>query len=326
MATLVERIDAFQQRHPTLGFPWAVLKRFNEDEGNRLAALMTYYGFLSLLPILILALGIASKVLAKYPNVQQDLISQLPVDFQDTAQEGLQNLLAERSIVPFVIGIVGVLLTSLGVMSAAMNTLNKVWAIPFRQRPNIVHRYLRGLVMLLLVVLGSLVVAVMGTQNLVPLPIVGAVASHAATFLVLFGILYIGPQVSVPGKQPIRSVCIGAGYAALIITVLVALGSSIIARAATRAGPVYGPLASVVGFFAILLLVNRVLVIAAEVSVVHAYRLWPRSLGDYANTEADTAALELTAKRTERVTGQVNTVSFEPDDLEPTGTRPEPDE
>jgi len=43
-----ERLDAYQQRHPGVGFPLAVVYKFTDDQGGYLAALITYYGFLSL--------------------------------------------------------------------------------------------------------------------------------------------------------------------------------------------------------------------------------------------------------------------------------------
>ena len=51
---LVRRIDARQQRTPVLAFPFAVVKKFGDDRAGGLAALMTYYGFLALFPMLLL--------------------------------------------------------------------------------------------------------------------------------------------------------------------------------------------------------------------------------------------------------------------------------
>ena len=49
---LVNRIiawaDRLQRKHGALGFPYAVVKKYGDDEGGRQAALITYYGFLSL--------------------------------------------------------------------------------------------------------------------------------------------------------------------------------------------------------------------------------------------------------------------------------------
>jgi membrane protein len=47
---LIGRVDGYQRSHPWLGFPLAVGKKFGDDQGGYLAALVAYYGFFSLLP------------------------------------------------------------------------------------------------------------------------------------------------------------------------------------------------------------------------------------------------------------------------------------
>jgi hypothetical protein len=51
LSGLVNRIiawaDRLQRKHGVLGFPYAVVKKYGDDEGGRQAALITYYGFLA---------------------------------------------------------------------------------------------------------------------------------------------------------------------------------------------------------------------------------------------------------------------------------------
>lgn len=51
---VVSRFDAYQRRHRWLGVPIAVVYKFVDDQGGYLAALITYYGFLSLFPLLLI--------------------------------------------------------------------------------------------------------------------------------------------------------------------------------------------------------------------------------------------------------------------------------
>jgi hypothetical protein len=51
---VAERLDGFQQKHRWAGFPPAVLYKYVDDFGTYLAALLTYYGFVSLFPLLLL--------------------------------------------------------------------------------------------------------------------------------------------------------------------------------------------------------------------------------------------------------------------------------
>ena len=69
------RVDRFQQRHPAAGFPLAVLYKYADDSGGYLAALMAYYGFLSLFPLLLLLSTVLSFVLSGDPDLQQRVLN-----------------------------------------------------------------------------------------------------------------------------------------------------------------------------------------------------------------------------------------------------------
>src|SRR5262249_46765271 len=79
LGALVGRViawaDGVQQRHSVFGFPYAVIKKYGDDDGGREAALITYYGFLSIFPLLLLGVAILSRVLASNPDLRQKLIA-----------------------------------------------------------------------------------------------------------------------------------------------------------------------------------------------------------------------------------------------------------
>jgi uncharacterized BrkB/YihY/UPF0761 family membrane protein len=58
-------------QHGVLGFPYAVVKKYGDDAGGRQAALITYYGFLSIFPLLLLGVAVLSRVLADHPDLRQ---------------------------------------------------------------------------------------------------------------------------------------------------------------------------------------------------------------------------------------------------------------
>src|SRR5690349_19833103 len=80
---LVDPIDAYQRRHRWLGFPLAVIYKFADDQGPYLSALITYYGFLSLFPLLLLMVTILGYALQGDPQLQARLvgsaIAELPI-------------------------------------------------------------------------------------------------------------------------------------------------------------------------------------------------------------------------------------------------------
>ena len=102
-----DRIDAFQQRHPALGFPLAVFYKFFDDQGGYLAALIAYFGFVSLFPLLLLFSTVLGIVLVGNPELQQQIIdsamSQIPLIGDELGQpEGLSG-----GTGAIVIGVVG---------------------------------------------------------------------------------------------------------------------------------------------------------------------------------------------------------------------------
>ena len=50
---LLRRADKQQQQRAWIAFPYAVMKKFGDDQAGNLAALIAYYGFLSLFPLML---------------------------------------------------------------------------------------------------------------------------------------------------------------------------------------------------------------------------------------------------------------------------------
>jgi uncharacterized BrkB/YihY/UPF0761 family membrane protein len=67
----VDSLDGYQRLHRWLGFPLAVAYKFGDDQGAYLTALITYYGFLSLFPLLLLLTTILGFILPGDPELQR---------------------------------------------------------------------------------------------------------------------------------------------------------------------------------------------------------------------------------------------------------------
>ena len=74
---LLARVDTLQRRYGVLGFPFAVVRKYGDDGGWRHAALITYYGFLSVFPILLVAASLLSAVLVNRPTLRQEMVAAL---------------------------------------------------------------------------------------------------------------------------------------------------------------------------------------------------------------------------------------------------------
>src|SRR3954468_22107854 len=153
----VATLDRYQRRHRRLGFPIAVIYKFADDQGPYLTALITYYGFLSIFPLLLLLVTILGFVLSGDPALQDRLVdstvAELPI-IGAQLRENVNSL--HGSGLGLVVGILGTLYGTLGVAGAVQNAFNRAWAVPRNERPNPFALRLRGL--LLLLVMGAGVV------------------------------------------------------------------------------------------------------------------------------------------------------------------------
>lgn len=303
---LVNRIlawaDRLQREHDVLGFPYAVVKKYGDDAGGRQAALITYYGFLSIFPLLLLGVAVLSQVLASHPDLRRRLIDEIvPKALRSTVEQSLAAL--PTSTIPFVAGLVGLLLSGTGVVFSAYETLNHVAAVRYRFRAGFVSRYLRVFVVLAVLVLGALATGALTVvaAALPGQPGVQRAAAVAGSALVVFTVLLLGAKLLLARPAPVRALWPGAVLGAAAVTVVLNAGAPLLARLVTKAGPVYGSFATVAGMFALLYLVGQALVYAAEVAAVRYARLWPRALDLNRPTAADARALALLAREQERV-------------------------
>ena len=306
LSGLVSRViawaDRLQREHGVLGFPYAVIKKYGDDAGGRQAALITYYGFLSIFPLLLLGVAVLSRVLADHPDLRRRLIDEIvPKALRPTIEHSLATL--PTSTIPFVVGLVSLLLAGTGVVFSAYQTLNHVAAVRHRRRLSYFARYARVFAVLATVMAGALAV---GTLTVVATALPGErgverAAAVAGSALVVFGVLLLGAKLLLARPAPVRVLWPGAVLGAVAVTVVLNAGAPLLARLVTKAGPVYGSFATVAGMFALLYLIGQALVYAAEVAAVRYARLWPRALDLTRPTAADARALTLLAREQERI-------------------------
>ena len=312
------RIDGFQQGRAWLGFPVAVMKKFGDDRAGNLAALIAYYGFFSLFPLLLVLVALLGLVLRNSPELQVKIIgsalSQFPI-IGDQIRQNLPALAGRGAGVALGVGTVTALWAGLGVMQAAQRALNDVWDIPMKQRPNFIETRLRALIMLVVLgtfALASTVLAGFGTWD----GTVGAAlrilafAGSLLLNLVAFGVAY---RILTDRHLSWRDVFAGAVFAALAWGTLQALGSFYVSHQLKQSTQVYGFFGFVLGLLAWIYLGALIMLLGAEINVVREKRLWPRSVMPPPLTETDKRALTQAAKVEERRPEQNVEVSFDAD-------------
>lgn len=281
--TITDRLDGFQRRHRWAGFPLAVIYKFTDDQGPFLAALLTYYGFLSLFPLLLLLTTILGFLLQNDPSLQARIINsalgQFPLIGNDLPRGKLTG-----SNVAVIVGLLGILYGGLGVAQAGQNAMNIVWAVPRNRRPNPIKSRLRSLVLLLTVGFGILAItalsslmsaaaafgASLGISVRLPATLL-AIALNSLIFLAAF-------RIATARDVTWRENLPGAVGAAVVWQLLQLLGAQYVQHTLKRAGATYGAFGLVFGLLAFIYIEAVAIVLCAEMNVVLARRLWPRAL------------------------------------------------
>jgi YihY family inner membrane protein len=314
--TLNERLrtlDGFQQRHRGLSFLAAVVKKFGEDRAGQLAALIAYYGFFSLFPLLLVFVTVLGFVLQGNRSAQESVLHSTLSQFPIIGQQLQQNVHSlTGSAAGLTIGVVGSLLAGLGITGAAQNAFNEVWKVPHKDRPNFLTWRLRGLG--LLVTLGALTIVSTAVTGYVTagapgaLAVIGGVVGALAVNLLLF---FTAFRLLTTREVPTRELLPGVVLAALLWQVLQHIGGYYVEHVVRHAKETSGLFAFVLGLLTWLYLGGQVTLFAMEINVVRARRLWPRSFCSAPLLEADRRALTSLAEVEERIDEENVEVSFE---------------
>jgi len=277
------RADAWQRRHPVVGLPLAVVYKFFDDQGVYLAVVVTYYAFVSVVPLLLLATSVLGFLLQGDPELRARVLDSAVASFpvvgdQLGRPEGLQG-----SVTAIVIGGVTALYGSLGLGTALQNAGNATRAVPRNSRPN---PFLVRVRSLLLLATGGLALVALTTLAALNRVLASRLGSSAllqwgltvALVGVVAGILALLLWVSGGRRQPLRAALPGATLTAVLWQVLQMVSSSVASQAASQASSMNQTFGLVLGFLAVTYVAATSAVLGMELNVVLRRRLWPRAL------------------------------------------------
>jgi membrane protein len=307
----LHELDRRQQQSPRIGFLAAVIKKFGDDQAGQLAALIAYYGFVSLFPLLLVLVTILGFVLQGNPTEQKEILDGALGQFPIVSDQLKLHSLTGSSVA-LAIGVIGSLLAGMGITGATQNAFNRIWGVPFKDRPNFLVAHLRGLGML----------AILGTMSVVSTTAAGFVgsSSHAApdvivgilvAFAVNLALFMTAFTLLTAADVSWRELLPGVIVASVFWQLLQHLGGYYIDHELKHTGPLYGVFALVLGLLAWLYLGAQLTMFAAEVNVVRARRLWPRSFFSNPLLDADRRAMTASAEVEERVEEENVEVTFD---------------
>jgi len=310
---LVDHIDHWQQSHRIPAFVVGVIKKYGDDRGGQLAALITYYGFLALFPLLLVFVTVLGYVAHDDPGLRHDLLDTALADFPVVGQELRRNVGAlGGNGLALVIGLLALVWGSLGVAQVAQHAMAQVWNVPGARRPGFGPRLVRSL--LVLAVLGLAIVATAALTTVATLVPGGSAVPILSTALVValnVALYWLAFRVLTPAEIAWRDLLPGAVLGGVAWTALQALGGWLVARQLRHASELYGTFGVVLGLLFFLYLAAQITVYAAEVNVVRARHLVPRALAPPPLTDADEAVLTDVAEAEQRRPEQAVDVTFE---------------
>ena len=296
----LEWVDRWQQRRRAISFVVAVFLRYWEDRGRQYGALLSYYGFVSLFPLLLVLVTVLGIVLEDDPDLRNRILDTVYANIPVVGAQLRQSTTSLNSSgLVLAAGLLVSLWSGLAVVKHAQDALNLQWAVPRFQRPGFAVRSVRALGALLVVGVG-IVVATAATSFaafLLDLPWAGRVLGAIVAILVNVVVLTASYRVLVHADVGWRALIPGGVVGGIALWVLQLVGATYVSRVIVGASDVYGAFATMFGLLVWIALLARVTLIASEVNVVRAKRLWPRSLRATPPTDADRRALGETLRR-----------------------------
>jgi len=298
---LLRRVDKQHQQRAWIAFPYAVMKKSGDDHAGDLAALIAYFGFLSLFPLMLVLVTLLGMLLRNNPELQDAIRTSALANFPVIGEDISKNVHSLRgSGLALGIGLGVALWAGLGVMKVLQTAMNAVWNVPYRHRPNFWLSLLRAMLMLLLlgvITVASAAAGGVGAGSDSWLLAITGIAISVVLNLVLFLLAF---RILTTENVTWGDVFPGASIAALAWTTLQAVGGYIVSHQLRGASDTYGTFATVIGLLAWIYLGAQITLFAAEVNVVRKRRLWPRAIVQPPLTDADERALKSYAEQEER--------------------------
>ena len=266
------RWQRVQDEHRWIAHVVQAYQLLTRNHGNQYAGAITYFSFVALFPLLLLAVSITGFVLSAHPGAEAELFTRItdevPGQFGQTISESVQTAIDKRAGVGLV-GLVGVLLTGLGWIGNLREAIDAVWGRVKPKRNFFAERganllVLGGLGLGLIVSLGLTVIGTSLTDQLlaavglgdvpgagVVLKVLGIAIAVAGDSVVFYWLLVRLPDVAVDRRTGIR----GALLASVGFEILKIVGTYTIAHASDS--KTAGPFVSIIAVLVWIQLVVR---------------------------------------------------------------------
>ena len=292
----MQKVDSWQQRHKLPGFVFALVKKYGDDEATYLGALITYYGFLSLFPLLIVLVSVLT--LAGSSEVTTKAIGSVAHYFPVAGQDLQNNVHSLRhSGWKLIIAVLITLYGARGIADILRRSVYKLWQVPKSKWFGFPKNVINSLAIIIFGGLGFIIADLLSTY----------VAALNASFVfwllanllsggVIFGALFIIFRLCCSKRYAGRKTVVYSSlFGAIGIQILHGIGGYIITHELKHLSLLYGVFAIVLGMLFWIYLQAQVLLYALEFGSVTSKKLWPRSITGKQPTAADDKMVKSTA-------------------------------
>lgn len=292
-------LDSFQQKHKLLAFPYAIVKKYSDDRAGFLAGLISYYGFVSLFPLLIVATSVIQITTQNNVTLRDKFLenatSYFPA-FQNSLIESINT--PSKSGVALAIALVITLYGARGVAAAIQHAQNHLWGVPRDKRAGFPKSLAKSFGIIFwgglgLVGAASLTGYAAVASHPMTLRILIGFAGFAVLFFVFWGVFTFGSSAR---RRPLATIP-GSVFAAAGLLILQAVGGYLVSHQLRNQTGLNAQFALVLAMLFWLYLQAQVFLIAAEINTVRVHKLWPRAIDKKMPLKADKKALELYRKR-----------------------------
>jgi membrane protein len=290
---LMERLDEAQRRSRRLSIAVATFKKFSEDKSSNLATMIAFWAFFSIFPLLLVLVTVLGWVLpsSDKASVLGHVANLLPLLDPKTVS-GLSG-----SWWAVVVGGLTALWSGLGAVRTVQFAFDSVWEIPYHRRLGFVKQVLRSLWVLATIGLGLVLTTVLSSfiisaANGVSLGVLTKVAGYVVAIALDIGLFVAAFRILTSREVTVRDVLPGAVFAGVVFFILQELSAFIISSHLKNAQSTYGHFATVITMLWWFYLQAQVTLLGAQLNVVLRERLYPRSLAESPQTDADRRVLQ----------------------------------
>jgi membrane protein len=291
---LIKSADRAQRDLPWIAVLVASVKKFSDDRASKLAALVAYYAFASIFPLLLIAVTILGIIARTNPTVGQHLLHALhSYPIIGTELSGAMKHGLNGTGLALVAGILFTLYGARGIAVAIQNALNSVWEVPLFRRPKFPKNLLRSLGLICVIGPGQIITIALSTIAGGTGGIGGRIAAIVVSLILNIGLFWLGFRIATAAEVATRDLRLSAILAAIAWQILQLIGGEFVRHASNSA---YGTFGIVLGLLTWLFVQAQITLYVSELNVVRVRKLWPRALEAPPLTKADMRAYQLYAE------------------------------